>query len=443
VKTLVFGLGESGVAATRALTERDEKLIVADSGDNEGLRDTLAGLDVPGVLGAGPEVLDGVERVVASPGISPQSPVLRAAEAWGVPIVSEVGLGLELLGDDARVAAVTGTNGKTTVVDMLHRMLEASGVPHAVAGNSWRPLTGCVEEARLAGLLVLEISSFQLHYLQSPGFEVAALLNVKPDHLNWHDSFEEYVADKLRIFEGQRPQDLALVSAEDPVGRGAEDDLDSEVLVVGRGDTAVRDGRLLLRGSHLADGGELRFAGKHNHENALFAAAAAERLGATPDDVRQALLAYESKPHRVEVVAQVAGVAYVDDSKATNPAAVVAALESFDTPVILILGGSEKYTDFSVLVPFLHGCRAVVCQGEAGPRIASYLEDEGSGGVVHRAPDLAEAVRRTEALARPGDVVLLSPGCASFDQFSGYAERGEAFSRLVQESASRRRTVSR
>jgi UDP-N-acetylmuramoylalanine--D-glutamate ligase len=443
VKTLVFGLGESGVAATRALTERDEKLIVADSGDNEGLRDTLAGLDVPGVLGAGPEVLDGVERVVASPGISPQSPVLRAAEAWGVPIVSEVGLGLELLGDDARVAAVTGTNGKTTVVDMLHRMLEASGVPHAVAGNSWRPLTGCVEEARLAGLLVLEISSFQLHYLQSPGFEVAALLNVKPDHLNWHDSFEEYVADKLRIFEGQRPQDLALVSAEDPVGLGAEDDLDSEVLVVGRGDTAVRDGRVLLRGSHLADGGELRFAGKHNHENALFAAAAAERLGATPDDVRQALLAYESKPHRVEVVAQVAGVAYVDDSKATNPAAVVAALESFDTPVILILGGSEKYTDFSVLVPFLHGCRAVVCQGEAGPRIASYLEDEGSGGVVHRAPDLAEAVRRTEALARPGDVVLLSPGCASFDQFSGYAERGEAFSRLVQESASRRRTVSR
>jgi UDP-N-acetylmuramoylalanine--D-glutamate ligase len=443
VKTLVFGLGESGVAATRALTERDEKLIVADSGDNEGLRDTLAGLDVPGVLGAGPEVLDGVERVVASPGISPQSPVLRAAEAWGVPIVSEVGLGLELLGDDARVAAVTGTNGKTTVVDMLRRMLEASGVPHAVAGNSWRPLTGCVEEARLAGLLVLEISSFQLHYLQSPGFEVAALLNVKPDHLNWHDSFEEYVADKLRIFEGQRPQDLALVSAEDPVGLGAEDDLDPEVLVVGRGDTAVRDGRLLLRGSHLADGGELRFAGKHNHENALFAAAAAERLGATPDDVRQALLAYESKPHRVEVVAQVAGVAYVDDSKATNPAAVVAALESFDTPVILILGGSEKYTDFSELVPFLHGCRAVVCQGEAGPRIASYLEDEGSGGVVHRAPDLAEAVRRTEALARPGDVVLLSPGCASFDQFSGYAERGEAFTRLVQESASRRRTVSR
>jgi UDP-N-acetylmuramoylalanine--D-glutamate ligase len=443
VRTLVFGLGESGVAATRALTERGDGVVVADGGDNRGLRDTLAGLDVPGILGAGPEVLDGVDRVIASPGISPQSPVLRAAEERGVPIVSEVGLGLELLGGDARVAAVTGTNGKTTVVDMLHRMLGGSRVIHAVAGNSWRPLTGCVEEARLAGLLVLEVSSFQLHYLPSPGFEVAALLNVRPDHLNWHDSLEEYVADKLRVFEGQQPQDLALVSARDPVGLGAESELGSEVLVVGAGDTAVRDGRLFLRGSQLADVAELRFAGAHNNENALFAAAAAERLGGAPEGIREALLAYGSKPHRVQVVAEVAGITYVDDSKATNPAAVVAALDSFEAPVVLILGGSEKFTDFSELLAVLPGLRAIVCQGEAGPRIAAYLEKEGWGNLVNRSPDLAEAVERAAALARPGDVVLLSPGCASFDQFSGYAERGEAFRRFVRQHASHRRTVSR
>ena len=442
MRTLVLGLGESGVAATRALTQQGENVFVADGGDNEGLRDTLAGLDVPGVLGAGPEVLGSVDRVVVSPGISPRSPVVQAAEDRGVPIVSEVGLGLELLGGDARVAAVTGTNGKTTVVDMLHRMLETSGVPHAVAGNSWRSLTGCLEEARMKGLLVLEVSSFQLHYLRSPGFDVAALLNVRPDHLNWHDSFEEYVADKLRIFGGQHPEDLALVSAEDPVGRGAENNLDAEVLVVGSGDTAVRDGNLLLRGSHLANVAGLRFAGAHNHENALFAAAAAERLGATLDDVRDALLAYESIAHRVQVVAEVAGVTYVDDSKATNPAAVVAALESFQAPVVLILGGSEKLTDFAELLPALHGCRAVVCQGEAGPSIAAYLEDEGWGGVVSRVPDLAAAVEKAGTLARPGDVVLLSPGCASFDQFSGYAQRGEAFAGFVRERASRRGIVS-
>jgi UDP-N-acetylmuramoylalanine--D-glutamate ligase len=443
VKTLVFGLGESGVAAARALTERGENVVVADDRGDEGLRGTLAGLDVSGVLGAGPEVLEGVDRLVASPGISPHSPVLRSAEAQGVPVISEVGLGLELLGDDARVAAVTGTNGKTTVVDMLHRMLEATGTPHAVAGNSWRSLTGCVEEARMAGLLVLEVSSFQLHYLRSPGFEIAALLNVKPDHLNWYHSFEEYVTDKLRVFEGQQPQDLALLSAEDPVGLGAANDLGAEVLVVGRGETALQNGSLFLRGSHLADIGDLHFAGRHNYENALFAAVAAQKLGAMPDDIREALLAYESKPHRVQAVAEVAGVTYVDDSKATNPAAVVAALESFEAPVVLILGGSEKFTDFSELLPVLRGCRAVVCQGEAGPRIAAYLEEKGWGDVVQKALDLEEAVQRAEALAKSGDVVLLSPGCASFDQFTGYAERGEAFTRFVRERASSRRTVSR
>ena len=295
----------------------------------------------------------------------------------------------------------------------------------------------------MAGLLLLEVSSFQLHYLESPGFEVAALLNVKPDHLNWYDSFREYVADKLRVFEGQQPQDLALLSTEDAVGRGAATDLDAEVLVVGQGETIVRDGRLFLRGAYLADVQEFRFAGRHNYENALFAAAVAERFGATPGDIREALLAYEARPHRVQVVAEVAGVTYVDDSKATNPAAVVAALESFGAPVVLILGGSEKFTDFSELLPVLRGCRAVVCQGEAGPRIAANLEEEGWEDVVHRAPDLEEAVRRAEALAKSGDVVLLSPGCASFDQFSGYAARGEAFARFVRDRDSQRRTVSR
>jgi UDP-N-acetylmuramoylalanine--D-glutamate ligase len=443
VRTLVYGLGESGVSATRALTERGERVLVADGSDEGRLRDTLAGLDVPGVLGAGSEVLDGIDRVIVSPGISPRNPILQAAGERGIPIVSEVGLGLELLGEDARVVAVTGTNGKTTVVDMLHHMLEASGVPHAVAGNSWRSLTGCLEETRTAGLLVLEVSSFQLHYLQNPGFEVAALLNVRPDHLNWHESFEEYIDDKVRIFEGQQAEDLALVSASDPIGRTAIDTFRAEALVVGEGDTALRDRRLLLRGSHLADVAELRFAGTHNHENALFAATAAQRLGAEPREIREALLEYEARPHRMRVAAHVSGVTYVDDSKATNPAAVAAALESFDVPVVLILGGSEKNTDFSEVLPGLGVCRAVVCQGEAGPRIAAYLEDEGFQDVVHRTPDLEKAVERATELARPGDVILLSPGCASYDQFPGYAERGDAFIGFVGELAGHHGTVGR
>jgi UDP-N-acetylmuramoylalanine--D-glutamate ligase len=431
VRTLVYGLGESGVAATRALLERGEEVLTADTGDDERPREALAELGVQGFLGAGPEVLDGVDRVVTSPGIRPRDRVLRAAEERGIPVVSEVGLGLEMLGSRIPVAAITGTNGKTTVVDMLHRMLDAAGVPSCVAGNSWRALTGCLDEARSAGLLVLEVSSFQLHYLRSPGFEVAALLNVRPDHLNWHASFEEYVRDKLRVFEAQGREDLALVSAGDPVGREAASSLAADVLVVGEGDTAVRDGWLFLRGSEIAAEGELRFAGAHNLENALFAAAAAEMLGVSEEGIRAGLLGYRLKPHRMEVVAERAGVLYVDDSKATNPAAVAAALASFEKPVVLILGGSEKETDFAEIVPHLDRCRAIVCQGESGPHIFEYLQGAGWGDARRLVADLGEAVAAAEALAQTGDVVLLSPGCASFDQFAGYAERGEAFARLV------------
>ena len=443
MRTLVYGLGESGVAATRALLERGEKVLAADAGDDERLRGVLEDIGADGVLGAGPEVLGGVDRVVASPGVRPRDPVLGSALRRGIPVVSEVGLGLEVLGDGVRVAAVTGTNGKTTVVDMIHYSLEAAGVLHAVAGNSWRALTGCLGEAREAGLLVLEVSSFQLHFLDSPGFEVAALLNVRPDHLNWHDSFEEYARDKIRIFEGQGPGDLALVSASDPVSRAAARDLAAETLVVGEGDTGVRGGRLLLRGEELAREEELRFAGTHNHKNALFAAAAAQKLGAELAYVREGLLGYELKPHRMEVVAERDGVLYVDDSKATNPAAVAAALGGFDRPVVLILGGSEKETDFSEVLERLDACRAVLCQGEAGPRIYDFLRAQGWGEISRLVPDLRAVVAEAAKLARPGDVVLLSPGCASFDQFAGYEERGEAFARFVGDLAGTRGGVGR
>ena len=436
MKTLVYGLGESGLAAARALLEKDEEVFVADSNDSGQLRDAVSKLGVEGRLHAGPEILaEDFDRIVASPGIRPRDAVLAAAEEAGVPIFSEIALGLELLGPDLCVAALTGTNGKTTVVDMMRAILTASEVPHAVAGNSWRALTGCLDEVREAGLLLLEVSSFQLHYMEGPGFDVAALLNTRPDHLNWHASFEEYAADKLRIFGGQGPGDLALVSAGDPVGRGVAGRLAAEMLVVGEGETGVVGGSLVLRGRRVADVGELPFVGPHNHENALFAAAAAERLRIGLDGIREGLLRYRLKPHRMQVVAQHGGVAYVDDSKATNPASVAAALASFEGPVVLILGGSEKETDFAEVLPHMERCRAVICQGEAGPRIYEFLEEKGAGMDVFLflEPDLDTAVTRAYKVVHSGDVVLLSPGCASFDQFAGYALRGEAFAGLVAE----------
>jgi UDP-N-acetylmuramoylalanine--D-glutamate ligase len=427
---LIYGLGESGIAAARALLDREEPVIAADANDSRELRATLAKLGVEGRLGAGPEALQGIGRVVVSPGIRPQDAVLSAAETKGTPVVSEVALGLELLGPGVRTVAVTGTNGKTTVVDMVRKILERADIPHAVAGNSWRALTGCLEEVRQTGLLILEVSSFQLHYMEDPGFEVAALLNTRPDHLNWHASFDEYVADKLSIFNGQGSEDLALVSAADPVGMEAADGLSAEALMIGEGETAIRDGRLFLRGGEICGEAELGFAGKHNHENALFAAAAAERVGASLGDIWSGLQAYRPKPHRMEVVAERDGVLYVDDSKATNPAAVSAAMASFERPLVLLLGGSEKHTNFAEVLPALDHCRAVVCHGEAGPRIFDYLRANWDGP-VSIATELAGAVEEAENLAQTGDVVLLSPGCASFDQFSGYEERGRVFASLT------------
>jgi UDP-N-acetylmuramoylalanine--D-glutamate ligase len=434
MKTLVYGLGESGVAAVRALIEMGDEVIVADSDDSQRTRGIVDSLGVEGHLGTGSKVLEeGVDRVVASPLVRPRNPLLVAAEEEGIPVLSEVALGLELLGPGVRTAAVTGTNGKTTVVGMLHSILAAANVTHAVAGNSWRALTGCLEEVRKAGVLVLELSSFQLHYLPEPGFEVAMLLNVRPDHLNWHDSVEEYAADKLRIFEGQGPTDLALVSANDPARQDATGSIVAETVVIGIGGTLVEGERLSLRGRPLAEVVELPFVGAHNYENALFAAAAAERFGVELVEVREGLIGYQIEPHRLETVAERDGVTYVDDSKATNPAAVAAALKSFDGTTVLILGGSEKETDFSEILPLLDGCRAIVCQGEAGPRIYKFLEKKGVPIDVLLAPDLSGAVEKACRFAHPGDVVLLSPGCASFDQHAGYAERGAAFVRIVTE----------
>lgn len=441
-KTLVYGLGESGRSAIEALLAKGENVLATDSRDSQRIREDMARLGVEFRPGVSAEVLEGVDRIVVSPGISPKDPLLKHAETLGIPVISEIGLGIEMLGNSVRLIGVTGTNGKTTVVDMVHNVLEKAGVAHTVAGNSWRALTVCLQEARDTGLLVLEVSSFQLHYLQDAKFEIASLLNVRPDHLNWHSSFEEYARDKSRIFSGQTADDLALVSAKDLVSLQATEKLVSEMLLVGEGDTAVTENSLSLKGEPLVGKSELSFFGDHNYENALFAAAIAQRVGLSNESIASGLIQYRPKSHRTEVVLERGGVTYVNDSKATNPAATAAALAGFKQPVVLILGGSKKDTEFIEILPHLEKCRAIICQGEAGCVISEYLTGAGWGSIVHRVSVLGAAVDLSESLAQVGDAVLLSPGCASFDQFSGYEERGDAFRKLVTERVEPRRVVS-
>jgi UDP-N-acetylmuramoylalanine--D-glutamate ligase len=375
-RVLVLGLARSGQAAMAALQRRGVEVLAADR--------TLGN---DGDLG----LLDGVELMVKSPGVPHEAPLVAEAERRGVPIWSEVELGYRLL--RPRLVGVTGTNGKTTTTELLGAML---GAP--TAGNVGRALTGLDGEVEPGTLVVCELSSFQLEDVHELACEVAVLLNLEPDHLDRYAGFDEYRAAKLRIFERARakvvPRDSGLAGIE----FSADDDLPAEP----------------------------RIRGAHNRENAAAATAAAHALGVPDVRIAQALRTFPGVPHRLEPVGEANGVRYVNDSKATNVAAALRALAAYeDEPVHLILGGSRKGEDFTPLARALGAnVKSVHLIGETAAELAAAIPQ------AHDDGDLARALAHVEA--EPGDVVLLSPACASYDQYANFEERGEEFRRLVQ-----------
>ncbi|MBE0477288.1 MAG: UDP-N-acetylmuramoyl-L-alanine--D-glutamate ligase [Coriobacteriia bacterium] len=447
-RVLVLGLGRSGRATARYLAARaatGEPVAVsvvdeADTGELRAAADELRALGVEVALGAAEA--PPAELVVASPGIPPSSRLMRSAAALGVPVVSEVEFAFAR--SRSPWVAVTGTNGKTTVTCLAAHLLACSGVPVETVGNIGTPPISVVEAAGEATVLVAEVSSFQLAATAAFRPRVAVLLNITPDHLDWHDGMAGYAADKARVFANQGPDDFAVVVVDDPGAAPYADEVAARGVRVCRvslrewhaGGAGLLDGDLALDSPEgpvrLIPVDELPLPGRHNVLNALAAAAAAAETGATAEGVREGLRTFRPVPHRLEAVAVVAGVEYVDDSKATNPDAVVKALEAFeDRPVVALLGGYPKRTGFGQMARAVAAhARAAVLFGEAADEIARAFE--GLDVRVERAGRLAEAVGRAAAAADPGDVVLLAPGCASFDEFSSYAERGEAFADAVR-----------
>jgi UDP-N-acetylmuramoylalanine--D-glutamate ligase len=382
VRALVYGLGRSGRSSVERLEERGDQVNVVDR--SLGNEDDLS-------------LLDGVEVVVKSPGVPGEAPLVAAARARGIEIWSEVELGYRLL-PGVRLVGVTGTNGKTTTTELLGAILRAAGRDVAVAGNVGTPLSSI----RSADWVVCELSSFQLEDVHELACDVAVLLNLEPDHLDRHGSFEAYRDAKLRIFEraGAKvvPRGLGLEGIE----FSADDVLPAEPL---------------LRGAH-------------NRENAAAATAAARAAGIADEHIAAALTTFAGVPHRLELVAERRGVRYVNDSKATNVAAALRALAAYaDEPVHLILGGSHKGEDFGPLAAAIgDNVRSIHLIGEEADRIAEQLGTR----PYDRDGDLAHAVGHAARLARPGDVVLLSPACASYDQYENFERRGEAFRTAVE-----------
>jgi UDP-N-acetylmuramoylalanine--D-glutamate ligase len=433
---LVVGLARSGVAAARLLAARGERVRGVDSGHP----DAAAGLE-----GVGVEVildtdglaqLEGTRTVVKSPGVPREAAVIAAALDRGIDVVGELELAWRALPN--RFLAVTGTNGKTTTVELLGHIYRGAGEPVAVAGNVGTPLSELVGEVDPEATIVCECSSFQLEDTTHFAPECAVFLNLAPDHLDRHGDLGAYGAAKLRIFANQGNDDLAIYNADEPelegldlggcarrVAFGHDDGPDREVTV--DGGTIFYDGEPLLAVD------ELGLFGEHNVANAMAAAAAALTMGVDVDAVREGLRSFSGVPHRLEQVAQLGGVRFVNDSKATNVASAVVGLRAFPAGVHAILGGSEKGEPFAPLLePILERCRACYLTGDTAERMAAELAPVAAAGIpLHRCAGLAEAVEMAAAAAHPGDVVLLSPACASFDAFDDYEQRGERFGEIV------------
>ncbi len=428
---LVVGLARSGVAAALALRTKGEQVFGSDTGAPQGMEELAqAGVQLYSDHG-GVALLEQVRVVVKSPGVPAQAPVIVAARAAGKEVLGELEIGWRMLANE--FVAVTGTNGKTTTVELIGHIHREAGLPVAVAGNVGAAVSGLVGKVDSATTVVCEVSSFQLEDTLAFAPEAAVLLNLTPDHLDRHGTFERYRTAKLEIFARQGNEDIAVA----PLGLGVEDlGGCARRVCFGEGAGAalsLNAGELWWEERALLRVDELRLPGRHNVENAMAAAAVCLTRGIDADAVRAGLRSFAGVKHRLEVLALRGGVRWVNDSKATNVASTLVALDAFAAGTVhLILGGQGKGQDFSALrAPVQRCCRAVYLIGEDAPVIATALSGK-EVVPVYECGDLERAVGKAREVAGEGDVVLLSPACASFDQFADFEARGERFRDLVE-----------
>jgi UDP-N-acetylmuramoylalanine--D-glutamate ligase len=435
---LVIGLARSGVAAAEALRARGKEVIGCDTRaagspelDSAAERLSRAGVEIH-LDASGDAVAARAGTLIKSPGVPQLAPAIVAARARGVPIIGELELAWRLVSNE--FVAVTGTNGKTTTTEWIGHVHRTAALPVAVVGNVGTAASTLAGTISSETTVVCEASSFQLEDTVAFAPEAAALLNLAPDHLDRHPTYEDYVAAKLKIFANQGNDDLAVA----PADLGIEDlgGCARRVLFgAGDGDSlelSDRAGYLWWDSEPLLRVDEIALPGVHNRANAMATAAVCLARGIEPDAVAEALRTFAGVAHRLETIAVHDGVTYVNDSKATNVTSAIVALESYDGGVHLIAGGRGKNQDFSALAePVAERCAAVYLIGEATAELDAVLDP--TGVIAHRSGDLEHAVAAAASAARPGDTVLLSPACASYDQYPDFEARGEHFRALVRE----------
>lgn len=445
-RVLVVGLGRSGVAAAFFLQDHGARVSVSDTKSEAQLQKEIPTLLDRGIsleIGQHSErTFRNQDLIVVSPGVPSDQPQLQHARALGIPVIGEVELASRFL--QGRIIAITGSNGKTTTTTLVGEILNKSGKKTLVGGNIGTPVISLVSQSSPEHLLVLEISSFQLETIQEFRPWIAAILNITPDHLDRHHTFQAYIDAKARIFENQKASDFALLNADDPNLAGVKQGIKGALNWFSR-QQAVENGAYLENGQIIFRSAgrvipvlpvtDIKLKGTHNLENALAAVGVGMLAGCEPEQVRRAVAEFEGVEHRLEPVASINGVGYYNDSKATNVDATIKALESFPGNIHIILGGKDKGSDYTVLVPLLRArAKGVYLIGAAAEKIASQIQ--GSTRIVHSGT-LERAIRHASEAAVSGDVVLLAPACASFDQFENYEQRGRVFKELVHTLAAK------
>ncbi len=438
-RVLVVGLARTGVAAALFSAGYGATVTATDEKPEAELAESAAKLRAAGVelkLGGHPAAsFLGQDLIIVSPGVPANLSPLKEARANGVPVWSEIELAWRFL--RGKLVAITGSNGKTTTTSLVAHILKTAGIPTLVGGNIGTPLLALVESSTDTSVTVSEISSFQLETIEAFRPEIGVLLNLTPDHLDRHASFEEYAQAKMRMFENQLDRDAAVLNADDPeVTRRMPARPHvywfSRQKRVAEG-AFLRDGQIVFRveGDEipLARREEIPLRGEHNVENVLAACASAYLAGAAPAAIATGVKTFQGVEHRLEFVGEIAGVAYYNDSKATNVDATLKAVEAFPGPILVILGGKDKGSPYSPLrEPLRQRARVAILIGAAAEKIASEL---GDAVAIERAGTLDRAVQIASERAQPGDVVLLAPACSSFDQFENYEHRGRVFKELV------------
>ncbi|MDO4262343.1 MAG: UDP-N-acetylmuramoyl-L-alanine--D-glutamate ligase [Eubacteriales bacterium] len=444
-RALVIGTGISGLSAVSLLERQGAQVTLYDANEK------LTGEQVRGKLKAGSRAririggdwereLDGTTLVVPSPGVPMDIPMMKAVLERGIPVWGEIELGYRC--GRGPVAAITGTNGKTTTTTLVGEIL-GSYYPHTyVVGNIGKPYADVADGMEEDAVTAAEISSFMLESIVKFRPKVSAILNVTPDHLNRHHTMENYVAAKERIAENQTKEDTCVLNYDDAVLREYAEKCPADVLFFSRlhrleQGVDLEDGWLVLR-----DGGteericrteELHILGGHNHENAMAAIAVAHRMGVPSDVIRRALLSFRAVEHRIEFVEEIGGVAYYNDSKGTNPDAAIKGIRAMDRSTHLIGGGYDKGSEYDEWIEAFDGkVKTLVLIGATAPKIASCACAHGFSPVV-TVPSLEEAVRECAKRAVPGDAVLLSPACASWDMFESFEQRGTLFKKYVRD----------